>query len=79
MNYFFQKPKHVQQNNRILFVQGSFLVVNFSNKASIELEWTAWFDVVAAGPSHVASPVLAVVFADSGVAAASSAQMPADS
>ena len=40
---------------------------------AVGLEWTAWFEVVAAEASLAVSAVLAVVFADSGVAAGSSA------
>lgn len=39
----------------------------------VGLEWTAWFEVVAAEASPAVSAALAVVFADSGVAAGSSA------
>ena len=41
--------------------------------AAVGLEWTAWFEVAAAEASPAISVVLAVVFADSGVAAGSSA------
>ena len=40
---------------------------------AVGLEWTAWFKVVAAEASLAVSAVLDVVFADSGVAAGSSA------
>ena len=40
---------------------------------AVGLEWTAWFEVVAAEASLAVSAVLDVVFADSGVAAGSSA------
>ena len=56
------------------------MVAKFSNKARMlvtvvagGLEWTAWFEVAAAEASPAVSAVLAVVFADSGVAAGSSA------
>lgn len=39
----------------------------------VGLEWTAWFGVVAAEASPAVCAALAVVFADSGVAAGSSA------
>ena len=43
------------------------------NPICIGLEWTAWFEFVAAEASLAVSAVLAVVFADSGVVAGSSA------
>ena len=40
---------------------------------AVGLEWTSWFEVVAAEAFLAVSAVLAVVFADSGVVAGSSA------
>ena len=40
---------------------------------AVGLEWTAWFEVVAAETSLAVSAVLDFVFADSGVAAGLSA------
>ena len=40
---------------------------------AVGLEWTSWFEVVAAEASLAVSAVLAVVFPDSGVVAGSSA------